>query len=391
MKKWIVSESKKSLNYVGNPLVESINGYVTKTKDGYNAFISEQFIGTYADSAKAKNAVELNVGDKLYEAGLRDMIASGFDRIAVAAGSKSAEGRIQLRTGTNKLMGDWKIYGAREKGAGNLSPSSKSPTLADLVDFFASEYGMELSAEQLQTMAGAGATKPSEEKKPDGEPEKPVKESTIMEADSPETMTFDPKVVFPRLANGLIKLGILKVSDKDGNYKGDYDKKKVEKALDTQSFDGYTVNMINYSKFLQKNGIANAEEMHKLMSKLNASVDPKSAEAQLSFVIVAGFSANIINADKIDKAKNITASKHTIDMHKLVELLKKYSIPLKYLVDIGSKIKNEDNKVEALKTIIGAEEASIVRSMHIAKCILNSIVTVEEEKDKSKESSELIK
>ena len=209
----------------------------------------------------------------------------------------------------------------------------------------------------------------------------------MMEAGDPETMTFDPKVVFPRLANGLIKLGILKVSDKDGNYKGDYDKKKVESALDTQSVDGYTVNMINYSKFLQKNGIENAEEMHKLMTKLNSSIDPKGAEAQLSMVIIAGFSANIVSEDKIDKAKNITASKNTIDMHKLVELLKKYSITLKYLVDIRNKIKNEDNKVEALKTIMGAEEANIVKSMHIAKCILNSIVTVEEKSDKSTESS----
>lgn len=395
MKKWVVSENKKSLTYVGTPLVESINGHITKSKDGYNAFISETFIGTYADSEQAKTAVELNVGDKIYEAGLLSMVG---DKIAGGAkkvvnktlgklGSAEAQGRYDLQIGTDKLMKDWGIYCGREKATGNLRPS-QAPTLADLSDFFGSQYGMQLTPDQLKKVIGSSApaeekpTEPTDPSKPTEptDPSKPKTESVIMELDKPEDVRFNPKVVFKVLANALIKQGVLKVGD-DGPTGDPYSKSGSDEAIKNQEANGMTINMRLYKKWLEKYG-ENQKTMSKLIRKLNNNATLKKEEAIQPYRIVIAFSSSIVKPETIsDKSKNITASNHTIDMKEFFATLEKSGLEtffLKLLQQIKRKT-GEDEKIEILTNAIGDNKAEILKLRKLARTMLNSFVEVEKE------------
>ena len=92
---------------------------------------------------------------------------------------------------------------------------------------------------------------------------------------------------------------------------------------------------------------------------------------------------NVVDADSIDKKKNITATNHTINMKKLAKLLQNNGISLKYITQIKQKLKSvpSNDRIKYLTdNIIGDDKDSIKKAIKLAKSISNSIVTVDKNK-----------
>lgn len=206
------------------------------TKNGDN------YLRTGRELSEIKAAIRRLEGQDIEE-GLGDMIKGGIknvaDRVLYGLGSETARGRLDLDSATKHLVKDWKSYVGRHAAAGNKN-IAKSPTIGDLMEFLQFQYGVEVTEDELSQISNAPledpkataddkarealgklkATSPKEYEKLRGIVQrKPAKESVVVEADIRDR-TFDPKMLFPKLANFLIQQGVITVSRKGGRTAG---------------------------------------------------------------------------------------------------------------------------------------------------------------------------
>ncbi len=181
------------------------------------------------------------LNEEAFVEGLGDMIKSGVknaaDRVKYGfAGDTEARGRLDLNAATKHLYKDWMAYVGRHASAGNAT-IKQSPTLADLAEFLHFQYGVEISDDQLSKIASAPAGQTAVPKSADDHAKetlshlkatspdeynalrKKMRKESLEEASAAE-ITFDPKVLFPKLANILIQHGIISVSRRGGKTAG---------------------------------------------------------------------------------------------------------------------------------------------------------------------------
>ena len=439
-----------------------MDGRVVKTKEGYNAFVSDDFVGHYTIAEEARAAVEKEIGILLYEAGLKHIMSRAGeaaqsnvnhaystlgDRVAQAFGSKTAIGRTRLRTATKKLMDDWRAYCGQEEHAGNDRPLT-SPTLADLADFLSSEYGIHLSADQLSKIAEKESVSPQKQEttpnknqnstnNPANDKAKQalnqlkstspqeyealkkimalpsaqkegyaIKEANIENEDSEHegaaNITFDPKKVFPIMANIFLKRGLMQIQQGNQIHTGygpgsngaassnpeattdPYQKTDDTKsALEDQINNGYIVDMNIYSNALAHYNMKanNIEHLQNDFKKIDPNkFDVSSDDGQTMCAVVGSFLSSLKKQDDVNlqPEKNITTSKHMINMKTLFGLAAQHNIHLEKFEKLAKAIQSAKEVTPAtwLSNYLKKNHHENAEMLQLAISIIQSTVTV---------------
>jgi hypothetical protein len=308
-------------------------------------------------------------------------IANARDRVLYGLGSHTARGRLDLNAATQHLYKDWKAYAGRHASAGDKSILQR-PTLGQLLEFLKFQYGVEVTDDELQQISHDEV--PDEETKPKSADDharealsklkatSPAEynalkakfakknESVITEADITD-MTFDPKVLFPKLANFLIQQGVITVARHGGKTAGSVatqqtgrmdardvdhspptkrdakaDTGKEEKPAEEQPSqqdketatssamtpDGHYIDANKFSDLLVKGGIR-ANQMDDLRDILNNSAPAvanrlrRNNDGAKALETLVGAALNSISNKNVDKKVpiNVTASGNTVNLN----------------------------------------------------------------------------
>jgi hypothetical protein len=304
------------------------------------------------------------LNEAMFAEGLGDMVKNGVanaaDRVRWAFKDDKARGRLGLRAATKHIYKDWNAYIGRKQLAG----SGAKNTLGNLAQFLEFQYGIEIGQDVLDRIAGAQAAPEAEPQggnTADGRAKAAIGQMSQSEIDalrkkktesineSAET-TFDPRKLFPRLADVLIDHGLMAVS-RNGEVMGGNRRSpassKSEPAnpdgsapADPNSMsskitsDGHSIDAKKMSELLEQDRVTK-EQMDELRTILqlgqNALAGRVRRNAKIAALIASVVNATLksISSDN-DPAKvissNITASGNTISISKMKELLEKDGI-----------------------------------------------------------------
>lgn len=82
-------------------------------------------------------------------------IGAAKDRVLYGFGSKSAEGRLNIRAVTQNLINDWRRYAAEERQGGNTDIDPENPTSENLTAFLRAKYNLVINVDQVENIADA--------------------------------------------------------------------------------------------------------------------------------------------------------------------------------------------------------------------------------------------
>lgn len=82
-------------------------------------------------------------------------IGAAKDRALYGFGSKSAEGRLNIRAVTQNLINDWRRFAAEEKQGGNDGIDPENPTPEALTAFLRAKYNLTINVDQVEDIADA--------------------------------------------------------------------------------------------------------------------------------------------------------------------------------------------------------------------------------------------
>ena len=314
--------------------------------------------------SEIKNAIRQlemkdGVTEAVLEAAIGDAVKGGIrnvaDRILYGLGSHTARGRLDLNAATKHLFNDWKGYAGRHAAAGEPN-ILKAPTLGQLIEFLKFQYGVEVTEDELakisrsnaeeaapksaddharETLKKLKATNPAEyqalRKKMMG-----ANESVIVE-DSVLDQTFNPKALFPKLANFLIQQGVITVARYGGKTAGSVETKQTRR-MDDKEIDQQPV---------KKNPKA-----AKKKEKEPEAEEPTDADKEAATTTAMTDDGHFIDAKKFGRLLD-AGGVHRDQMDDLRTIL---DLPD---ITIANRLRRNDALATALSTLVGAALDSI--------------------------------
>lgn len=365
---------------------------------------------------------------------LGDMAKQGVksvrDRAMYAAGSKRAMGRLNLNFATKHVMGQWKEWSERQFATGNRG-IRQTPTLRDLSNFLQYAFGLKFSPETLVSLGkGSPAQEPAAANEPgtradklandalknttpaereklkkafgksnaeaavgadlanaikarranesviheDGEatqkgPEQKAKDEAVTKA---LKMTFNPKVVFPKLANYLIDNGYLSVTrdgqvvagtghggsgeEDDKDDKQVVNKKKAAAIANAQTDDGLSIDVKLLARTLDtmqpridknrwdflRTRVTDLGSIAELVP--NAEGDNAKGNANLLASLVYAAMKSIVPANKVAGQSNVTAAGTVIDINvMLATITQEHNVPMQEVKVLWDRVGQQDD------------------------------------------------
>jgi hypothetical protein len=320
-----------------------------------------------------------------FKAALGDMVKQGVqnakDKVVYGAGKQfglgqQARGRLDLNYATKELSKAWYQYVGREAAAGDEHIKT-SPTIRNLMDFLDFAYGFKVSDEDMMKIVGNGnqppaspeGTNPKADVKarealgalkktspqeyatlkskfgaptPGATAAAPKTESVVMEGPL-ENATFDPKALFPRLANVLIRNGMIQIKrdgDKtlaskagDGNGKGGAGG-ETQTASARVTSDGHSIDIGMMKNLMMKDEITGADmtELKHIVAAgpqgySELAKNEEATKTMASLVVALLKSIRKKNdPGAIQAAHSITTDGHTMDINLFSNALKEYGV-----------------------------------------------------------------
>lgn len=395
----------------------------------------------------------LDLSEEIIQEALGDVVRDGIrnvaDRVRYGFGDNKARGRLDLNAAAKHMYKDWMAYVGRHSAAGDNSIED-APNLVQLAEFLHFQYGLEISEEQLAKIAGtAGDVKPKKtaddhardtlshlkSTSPDEynalRKKFQKKTESLHEADA-SAITFDPKVLFPKLANVLIQHGIISVSRKGGITSGSVAKQvkradggSVEQApkkdptkpakeepkaepeqpevageptkdtngdgkVDDQDMvagsitnDGHFIDAKKFLRGLEETGVASKKDLDELRNVMSlndmsfANRIRRSAERNgelardVGGVVTAALGAISTTDSGQVKNNNVTASGNTVNITKFREGLDADGISGDMLNNLRAALKDSD-----INKVIQARGPNAKTAFAVAKSVVNAIQKV---------------
>lgn len=353
--------------------------------------------------------------------GIKSAAADTKDRLAYGFGDHGALGEIGLRSATKELTNQWSVYARRNARAEKDQSYLTNPNLEQLADFLQFQYGLTLTPEQITAAMSGKKAAPAKAEAPAVAPQTATEailqrlaiKAVISEAPTmppvdapdeeeheagPADITFDPKQLFPRLANMLMNAGLLKVDFKGGVSVGSLHGKGAEEENDGPvavtpeqaaqiaskiTDDGYHLDMIKLSKQLGAKNVSLAQ-MNWLQQNIHTPMDVRQVMLRQKdektdnrdtvelLTTVATTIADCFTKQEL-KGNNITSLGSTVDVDKMAKMLKAENIDGTVLQIMANAAKDPDKfaallirendaATRAVAGVIKAFSASMVRA-----------------------------
>ncbi len=329
-----------------------------------------------------KNLSEADVLSRIGQIASRK-VNNAKDRALATLGSNEATGRLQLRHATEELRKKWGVYLGREKAAGTQI-NSKSPSIANLVEFLHLEFGIDMNAEWLgyfKKYFHDGTGVPS---RPVATSPGAANESLIYEADGNKVdlnkIYFDPNELFPAMANLFLKRGVFSFGDNPNAATGKTPAESPEDTKgETAGFDAAAMKeMLLSGKYITKaqlqwiNTMKVREDWLKTMvTTLTTNDTPETTKARSDLAeLIAAYLFCYFEALKGDPTKTTDAN---FDKLRFSRLTKEKKID-KQLEAFLEKEGKDGSKVARQKIQAGLSNGSLSNQSILFLC--NTMISV---------------
>ena len=332
----------------------------------------------------------MNISEDVFTEGLRGIISRGVknagrtaanmgDKFLMGAlGDKRAEGRWDHRVATKYLRDKWENFVGRKERMGDKNISER-PTIGNLVQFLKVALGLELSPEQLTSIASPAVvdndnnnvnesfTSSSSEKDYFAHLRFVIKEENEGIANLMKAV-FDPDVLFPRMADIFIDAGLMQKNDPD-NKDGAEEKKDTEDYTKLTAERHY-IDINIMEEYLATNGVTGTE-MRSLQEFTRRGISRLDTNSRIFKVIgmVAFATLKAIQGNKAksgEQIQNITPSGHAINLRTFKEGIKHKIVgeDIKHLKELSQEqmyeeLQNGSDDGKKLLILVEAVSSSI--------------------------------